>query len=541
MPSLTNSNDGRAQHGRGARPSASPVDERAYQAPPVEPGTVTRVIKPDRIRPSDRYGGRDVRRSSYPLERAARRARAAARELRRATAEPTARDQKARAVHGLMDVGKFLARRSPLAAAFGIGWEIGDFLFPSGATVTTGNPVDAQGWSPLTAGWVWYDGCHTTGHEPASIVLIGGFAVGNPCQGVAPSTWTEPAPNNNAGEAFDNWNAIWDNGFAPTSMSRPAVDVATGLGTDKRTEMWYWEGVGAAEHPHMVPGVGVPLPMAQPWPSEAPDLAPMHVPTQMPFAQSWSDASPKHPWEEPTTKSATRPHASSVVPIVSVPRVTIMRPSPAVPTPPTVPPQVIVVPPDGPPRGEVPRQPPRPPGKGNPRARGGRTGGRKPPKKGVKEKKLSVRNAKWGLPAAWIFLNGVTEANDLINAMYAALPDECKIKGKATPYAKAKAVYDCFDHLDEDYFQRMITELINNEFEDFVWGTIGRRIAKVQGKLGPTGLSRALREQQNIAEDAVRPEGERNPALLPELAYTPGVGWTVTWEIAGVFNADFGR
>ena len=150
-----------------------------------------------------------------------------------------------------------------------------------------------------------------------------------------------------------------------------------------------------------------------------------------------------------------------------------------------------------------------------------------PPGPGKKEGKANVRSVSG---AGWGVLNFVTEAMDFVDVLHDSLPKKCQAKKKTradyqrgiTPHAKAQAIYDCFEEID---LATAITNYINNQFEDAVYGTLGAQTGRASRNFGvSTGLDRALRQ----AEDAATGD---EPIKLPELVYD---------EETGEFSVDGG-
>lgn len=88
-------------------------------------------------------------------------------------------------------------------------------------------------------------------------------------------------------------------------------------------------------------------------------------------------------------------------------------------------------------------------------------------------------------------LDFIGESVDLVEALWKALPKECrKAKGKKRPWPyksdkpkpqdMLRDLYACWDHLDSHYVNRAVGEFFANQIEDLFWGTIG----KVSGKAG---------------------------------------------------------
>jgi hypothetical protein len=93
----------------------------------------------------------------------------------------------------------------------------------------------------------------------------------------------------------------------------------------------------------------------------------------------------------------------------------------------------------------------------------------------TKEKKL-IGQAKGALKTV---LNVVTEAKDVVDAVYKALPAKRR-KSRALPHEKAIAIYKHFGELDAG---KAVTEIIKNMGEDAVFGNIGKLQARTNRRL----------------------------------------------------------
>ena len=114
-----------------------------------------------------------------------------------------------------------------------------------------------------------------------------------------------------------------------------------------------------------------------------------------------------------------------------------------------------------------------------------------------KSKKVNVRNI--GLASGvWLAGNFVTESIDFLSAMHKALPKKLQCKGKRggrpNPVCMARAVTKHWDKLDA---AKAVEGYLNNQIEDFAYGSIGRLQTKATQRLNiNTGLSHALSYNQ---------------------------------------------
>lgn len=97
-----------------------------------------------------------------------------------------------------------------------------------------------------------------------------------------------------------------------------------------------------------------------------------------------------------------------------------------------------------------------------------------PPGPGEHEKKHNDnwRRAKKLLAALY---DKTTEANDVVKAVYDALPDAHKCKGAKSMSAKANCVYNNLRYLDID---KAIRNVLKNHFEDKIYGRIYQTVGK---------------------------------------------------------------
>lgn len=411
--------------------------------------------------------------------------------------------------------GSPMGRRLPLLQAFAGGWELGDYLWDKGFRpfgAQADDSVYPAGWHNTHSSFLWQPCSVPACYDPGTIYWSCSINAHWP-NNAAP---TCAGCLNDAGKHLYRTHAL-DSPWQAYTHSSPQIKVLAQFTTNPARA--FLVGQYFVTSPHgadktkwvqdLVPGVGVPI--APPLPMEEQEVWPMEYPMQMPTPQRWKEAAPDpvtRPYEQPRVRPLPpAPGRVIEVPLVpGVPPVIEVVPAPVTPVGPIqVPDQIVEVSPD-------PQQPPR----GTTRPPSG-SGPGSPAPPGTREKKLNIRTA---AGKAWVVINMVTESLDFIGAMYSALPDDCKSKAHKTPHAKVKAVYDCWDHLTDEYWSDFIVALINNQFEDFLYGKAGKAVGKATRDAGiTTGLNRALKEAQENWDQA---------PPLPELEYNDGV-WTLTW------------
>lgn len=151
----------------------------------------------------------------------------------------------------------------------------------------------------------------------------------------------------------------------------------------------------------------------------------------------------------------------------------------------------------------------------------------KPPPEGTKERKVNIRTV---AGRAWVLINFATEGMDLVGVLHDSLPEVCKAKRKwfngryhaPSMKRKAKAVFDCFEHMD---LALALENYINNQFEDWFYGQLGRATGRATRNLGvTTGLNRAIRQSN---------QSDFSPQL-PEVVYDPATGdVSIDWGTIG--------
>lgn len=130
---------------------------------------------------------------------------------------------------------------------------------------------------------------------------------------------------------------------------------------------------------------------------------------------------------------------------------------------------------------------------------------RRPPGPNVKERKT---RASKGLMQVIKFIDDYTEAQDLLNAFYDALPDYLKHKG-ASDIEKGKTLYQHWNDVDLD---TALFNVVSNEIQDRVWGGLGikRPDARYGGAIGGNRIltggenGKAIRDQLKAVDQHVR-------------------------------------
>ena len=157
-------------------------------------------------------------------------------------------------------------------------------------------------------------------------------------------------------------------------------------------------------------------------------------------------------------------------------------------------------------------------------------GSRDAPRYDDKHRKLNVKNVVH--PGVHVALNFATEALDFVGVLWDSVPKECrKAAGvhtnRPSVTEKMQAIYHCFDQMP---LAEVIENFINNQFEDYLYGQLGRATGRVTRNLGiTTGLNRALRQAQGQVMDFAE---LGNP--LPEITYDPATGeFGLAWKIFG--------
>lgn len=541
-------NNPELKKGDGVSPSFLDTLPRLFEGPYQLPDAPVKPSPPQKVRP--RPGSKVQTAIDKMQERRDRLAKAKVRKEKLAWW-----DAEREALKHNKKMTDFMKKRTLNAwrgVAFQIGWEIGDYLFPEGwfslfpgTGTTPDESIGAEGWSHPD--WTW---------TPCTIQCAGD-------RGYRSSTGSGVCIENAVG-AQDCTNT----GHLATVFATPELALADFPSgsyiiaetyhptlADKFLKFGRWQktsSVTGAWEQTFLPGTGVPAPLTKPLPSESPMEFPLEYPMAFPTATPWKEALPE-PGTQGEGKHLIQPATQLVpgMPLAPFPVVAVTPPAGGTVPPP--PPEVIIEIPDPEAPGTGPGGPGDPPG---PIVIIRPPSGRKTqPKK--KEKKLSVRSR---FNKAWIVLNAATEVFDFIDAMYKGLPEECKASasidygeeggGKADPYSKALAIYNCFDKMDWD---KAINAFINNQVEDMVVGSIGMLAShanKVSGAATGGGGAVNLRPQK-LADEAQKKhleeqgfkgaDAQPDQLPIPVVEFNPETGkWEVTIPLikAGIADED---
>lgn len=280
----------------------------------------------------------------------------------------------------------------------------------------------------------------------------------------------------------------------------------------------------------LVPGYGTPAR----YPGEHPELAPIMQPA-FPTPQKWADAvadpgtQPAEETSVPDEVVTPRPSVVTIpalpFPIVTVPGA--VTPPGVVPRPDVVvqPTPVVVEPspdPDGPPIITYP------PG-------GGWGGGNNPPGRNTKERKVNVQSV---AGRAWFAINLFTEGLDFLDVLWNAIdPDVRTPRWSRNPDGSWNRLdwndklADLYNHWDEIDIAAALAGFVNNQFEDMVYGLLGRQGVSATQQFGILyGLNTAIREAQSSAGSVATGA----PGPLPELTYDRETGeFGLEWELMG--------
>ena len=333
-------------------------------------------------------------------------------------------------------------------------------------------------------------------------------------QGTGPFSLLGPGPDC-AGVQFESGNAM-GTGFVAATTEYIVI-------TRKHRVSYPPFVVPWEEWRRPFPGVGVPAPNAVPFPAAQPDgvpwldpaSVPMGVPTPSPKPPPHRFATPR-PGEAPPKPRPKEWPDTIVTPPVTAP---IVEVPPLVGLPPVVGP-IIIIDPTNPGPNPDPAPDPDPGGGTAPKPP---PGSRAPPRENESHHKINVKNVVH--PGVHLALNQVTEGLDLVRELYKAVPKKCRhaagVKTNRPSVAeKMKVIWHCRNSIN---MAEALANVLNNQFEDWVYGKLGRQTGKATRNLNlTTGLNRALR----AAQSAANPEGE---TILPELFVKNGV-WGVRWN-----------
>lgn len=222
-----------------------------------------------------------------------------------------------------------------------------------------------------------------------------------------------------------------------------------------------WERIEGAtwwpDYPAVTPAKLIPIADPQPYPQVDPDTQRPLVPQVQPAPLPWIEVPVRvgtgFPQEFEVGYSMPRPYQPYVPPL------TDFVAEPFNPTRPGIYPV-----PQIPPRGDPPVVWPT------------------TPEPGEKEKKIKMHTA---LRVSLRFVNFVTEAVDLMDALYWALPDKLT-SGRHNATQRAQVLWDNIDEVD---WNQALENIALNEFQDRILGAAGNRVGKLSRALGrPVGL-----------------------------------------------------
>lgn len=119
------------------------------------------------------------------------------------------------------------------------------------------------------------------------------------------------------------------------------------------------------------------------------------------------------------------------------------------------------------------------------------------PRSNEKERKIKANNKltvfiKYALGA-------VGEVGDAIDALFDALPDDCR-KGARGVTGRAQAIYDCFDNID---VEKAVTNLLLNHFQDMLIGKMASQRNEFMEELGLYSPNKPFGGSQSPIQEAV--------------------------------------
>lgn len=415
-------------------------------------------------------------------------------------------------------------RVAPYVGAFAAGWYIGTLIW--GDPFDTGGGPDesvgAEGWS--NPDWTW----HPCGTQcPHIDVRFGGSTSDAVCVENSPTPnctntgyviFPDPGPDSPGAAITAFPAATWIRvyGKHPSLAGKYRT-----IGNYQKTpspgaDVWTQTFI-----PALVPGYGTPLT----FPQDNPELAPIMWPA-VPTPNSWPDAvadPATQPAQDPLTEPwvappLTPPLSPFFPPVVLVPPT--VDPGTGIPEPVTIP-TVVITPGDGggldvttgPPANPTDRQPPGP----NERDWKGYT------------------NA--GPRGLRVVVNVATEAGDFINSLYAGVRDLDE-GPKCHPYDYQCQMEALWEHFDDPEFNaaEFIEAFLNNQFEDWFYGTLGQYIGQASRNLNIlTGLNRALNTGTDAVYQFMEDNGIEQVDLLPTLVHDATTDqWFMEWELFGI-------
>ena len=139
-------------------------------------------------------------------------------------------------------------------------------------------------------------------------------------------------------------------------------------------------------------------------------------------------------------------------------------------------------------------------------------------------------------------LNFATESLDFIGVLYKSIPKECRRKAGVTSFRpsvaeKMRAIYHCFDSIP---LGEAMANFLNNQFEDYVFGQLGRQTGRATGRLNvTTGLNRFLREGQGNISDLAGGGVELPTITYDEATGEFGLSWLgYEWKSGDIDTAN---
>ena len=139
-----------------------------------------------------------------------------------------------------------------------------------------------------------------------------------------------------------------------------------------------------------------------------------------------------------------------------------------------------------------------------------------PPKRG-KEKKLNIRSGFAGV--VFLAVNWATEFHDAIEAFWKTLPRHLRSKPrkKGAKVSHVQMLQDLYDHFGRVKWDKGVENFVNNQIEDYAYGSLGRAASYSSRRVGvTTGLGRAVKA------------GGSPSLTLPEIHFADGE-YGVSW------------
>lgn len=134
-------------------------------------------------------------------------------------------------------------------------------------------------------------------------------------------------------------------------------------------------------------------------------------------------------------------------------------------------------------------------------------------------------------------VNVATETLDFVDSMYAGVKKLSKRRCAPHDYqCKLEVLYD---HWDDPRFDaaEFVEKFLNNQFEDYVYGKLGQRVAMVNrdmGFLDQTGFGSVLSDANKAIREADEKLGNEPGSMLPSLEISEdGKSLEFHWPAAG--------